>query len=43
MNAFEPKVKSKDEKKEWSTIHTRLGRGVRVPVLYMKEYGNDGV
>ena len=26
LNASEPKVKSKDNKKEWNTVSTRLGR-----------------
>ena len=43
LNASEPKVECKDEKKEWRTIHTRLGRVMKPPVLYMKEFGADGI
>ena len=43
MNASEPKVKSKDDKKEWSTVHTRLGKVVKPPILYMNEYGTNRV
>ena len=43
LNASEPKIKSKDDKEEWSTVHMRLGRVVKPLVLYMKEYGSDGV
>ena len=35
-NASAPKIESKDDKKEWSTIHTKSGRVVKPPVLYMK-------
>ena len=41
LNASEPKAKSKNDKKEWSTICTRLGRVVKPPVLYRKEFGTD--
>ena len=41
LNASEPKVKSKDDEKEWSTVHTRSGRVVKPLVLYMKEYVTD--
>ena len=43
LNASEPKVKSKDNKKEWSTVRTRSGRVVKPPVLYMKEFGTNDV
>ena len=43
MNAFETKVKSKDDKKEWSTVHMRSGRVVKPLVPYMKEDGTDQV
>ena len=43
LNAFEPKIESKDDKKEWSTVHMRSGRIVKHPVLYMKEYSSGGV
>ena len=43
LNASEPKVKSKDNKKGWSKVHTRLDRVVEPLVLYMKEFGIDGV
>ena len=43
LNASDPKVKSKDEEKEWSTVCTRLGRVVNPLVLYMKEYSSDRV
>ena len=42
-NASEPKVESKDDEKEWSTVHTRSGRVVKPLVLYMKEYSTDRV
>ena len=43
LNAFEPKVKSKNDEKEWSIVLMRLGRVVKPPVLYMKKYGTDGI
>ena len=41
MNASEPKIESKNDEKEWSTVHTRSGRVMKPLVLYMKEYGSD--
>ena len=38
-----PRIESKDNKKEWSSVHIRSGRVVKPPVLYMTEYGSDGV
>ena len=43
LNASEPKVESKDNEEEWSTIHTRLGRVVKPPELYMKLFGTNGI
>ena len=43
LNASEPKAKCKDDKKERSTVCTRLGRVVKPPVLYVKEFGTDGI
>ena len=43
FNASEPKVESKNDEKEWSTVHTRLGRVAKPLGLYMKEYCTDGV
>ena len=43
LNASEPKAKSKDNEEEWNTVHTRLGIVVKPPVLYMKEFGTDGI
>ena len=43
MNASEPKIEDKNDKREWSTVCTRLGRVVKPLVLYMKEYGADRV
>ena len=43
VNASEPKVEFKDNKKEQSTVHKRSGRIVKPLVLYMKQYGSDGV
>ena len=37
LNASEPKVKSKNEEKEWSIVCTRSDRVVKPMVLYMKE------
>ena len=43
LNASEPQFKSKDDEKEWSTVHVRLIRIVKSLVLYMKECGSDRV
>ena len=43
MNASEPKADSKEDKKEWSTVCMRSGRVVKPLVLYMKEFGTDGI
>ena len=43
LNASEPKLESKDNKKEWSTVHMRSGRVAKPPVLYMTEYSTDGL
>ena len=43
LNASERNIESKDNKEKWSTVHTRLGRFVKLPVMYMNEYGSDGV
>ena len=42
LKASEPKIKSKDDEKKWSTVHMRSGKVVKPPVLYMKEYCSDG-
>ena len=42
-NASESKIESKDDKKEWSTVHRRSGSVVKPMVLYMKEYGSNKV
>ena len=41
LNASKPKIESKDDKKEWSTVDTRLGMVVKPPLLYIKEYSFD--
>ena len=43
LNASEPKIESKDDEKEWGTVHIRLGRVVKPLVLHMKAYGSDKV
>ena len=43
FNASEPKVKSKDDKKELSTVCMRSSRNLKPLVLYMKEYNSDEV
>ena len=43
LNASEPKVKSKVDKKEWSTVHLRSGKVVKPLVLYMKECDDDSI
>ena len=43
LNASEPKARSKDDEKEWSTIFMRSGRVVKPLVLYVKKFGTDGI
>ena len=43
LNASEPKIESKDNEKEWSTVHTKLSWVVKPLELNMKEYSSDGV
>ena len=42
LNTSEPKVTSEDDKKEWSTVHTRLGSVVKPQVQYINKYDSDG-
>ena len=43
FNASEPKVKSKNDKKEWSNLHMRSGRVVKPLVLYMREFSTNSI
>ena len=43
LNASEPKIKSKDDVKEWHTVCMRSGRIVKPPILYMKKQRVEGV
>ena len=43
LNASKPKIESKDDEKEWSTVHMRLGIVVKPLLLRIKKYSSDGV
>ena len=43
LNAPELKIKSKDDEKEWSTVHMRSGMVEKHMLLYIKEYCSDRV
>ena len=43
LNASEPKIESNEKENKLNTAPMRFGRVVKPPVLYMNEYGSDGI
>ena len=36
-------MESKDKENEWNTVHTRSGRIMKPPILYMNEHNSEEV